>query len=100
MAAARASNVSSYIALGTENLKRRLYPKVAKGKLKKPFEPGKAEIAEISPEPVEQLEDDIKQTVLESLRQMVKSNGRESVEFFRGNYTPEDWSWLMDELRK
>ncbi|HEY0461519.1 MAG TPA: hypothetical protein VGC97_20450 [Pyrinomonadaceae bacterium] len=98
VARTRTKSVSVYLKFAVENLRRRLYAEKSKGKSKKPFEPGKTEITEVVIEPVESLKDDIKQTVLESLRQMVKSNGRESVEFFKNNYTSEDWDWLIANL--
>ena len=51
-------------------------------------------------EPIEPLNDELKQTVLKSLQLMVENNGRESVEVFKTSYTPEDWQWLMNELTK
>ena len=103
IARTRTKSISVYLKFAVENLRRRLYAENSKGKSNKPFEPGKKAINEIidtMPEPVEPLNEDIKQTVLESLRQMVKQNGRESVEFFKINYTPEDWNWLMTEVDK
>jgi hypothetical protein len=98
IARTRTKSVSVYLKFAVENLRRRLYAEKSKGKSKKTFEPGKTEIIETASEPVEPLDDDIKQTVLESLRKMVKDNGKESVEFFKNNYTSEDWNWLIGEL--
>jgi hypothetical protein len=103
IARTRTKSISVYLKFAVENLRRRLYAEKSRGKSNKLFEPGKKAINEIidtMPEPVEPLDEDIKQTVLESLRQMVKQNGRESVEFFKINYTPEDWNWLMTEIDK
>ena len=98
IARTRTKSVSVYLKFAVENLRRRLYAEKSKGKSKKPFDPGKTEIAEIAPESVEPLNDELKQTVLESLQKMSKNNGKESVEFFKNNYTPEDWNWLIEEL--
>ena len=98
IARTRTKSVSVYLKFAVENLRRRLYAEKSKGKSKKLFEPGKTEIIETVPEAVEPLDENIKQTVLESLRQMVKQYGRESVEVFKINYTPEDWYWLMTEI--
>jgi hypothetical protein len=103
IARTRTKSVSVYLKFAVENLRRRLYAEKSKGKSTKPFEPGKNEInepIETTPEPVEPLDEDIKQTVLKSLRQMVKQNGRESIESFNINYTPEDWNWFMTEVDK
>jgi len=98
IARTRTKSVSVYLKFAVENLRRRLYAEKSKGKSKKTFEPGKSESVETAVEPVEPLDNDIRQTVLESLRQMVKNNGRESVDFFKSNYTETDWSWLMANL--
>ena len=103
LASARSKSVSSFGALGVENLRRRLYPKKypKTSGLKDWRSVGKAQ-SEIS-EPLDEIEplsDDLKKTVLKSLQLMVEQNGRESVEVFKASYTPEDWQWLMNELTK
>ena len=103
LATARSKSVSSYMALGVENLRRRLYPKRQPKTtgLKDWKSVGKAKpgVSELS-KPAETLNKDLRQTVLKSLQQMVEQNGRESVEVFKTSYTMEDWNWLMNELEK
>lgn len=102
LAAARSKSVSSFMALGVENLRRRLYPKnqLKTPKLKDWKSVGKPE-PDISgsSEQIEPLSEDLRQTVLQSLQLMVEQNGRESVEVFKTSYTPDDWNWLMSKLK-
>lgn len=97
LAAGRAKSVSSYTALGVENLRRRLYPKT---KPKTPQSKKSTDWQTVGKpaESAEPLDEDIRRTVLESLRQIINQNGREAVEMFSSNYTSEDWTWLMKEL--
>jgi len=101
LAVARSKTVSSYVALGTENLSRRLYSKKqAKPKLKDWKTVGSTKPENSVVETVEPLSDSLKETVLNSLRSVEKQNGKEAVEVFKSNYTTEDWDWLMNKLNK
>jgi hypothetical protein len=57
IARTRTKFISIYLKFAVEDLRRRRYAEKAKGKSKKPFEPGKTEIAETATDRVESLDD-------------------------------------------
>jgi hypothetical protein len=108
LAATRTKQVSSYLALGVENLKRRLYPKretkkergknwQSVGKLEREIHSGSENVD--PPIDIAALDENLRQTVLGSMRLMISQNGKEAIECFKSSYTQEDWDWLMNELK-
>jgi len=101
LARARTKSISVYLKFAAANLRRRLYSRTTERVSKKPFDPGKQSPAiESELEVVEELSNETRQIVLHSLRDMSQKNGSESIEFFKNNYTSEDWNWLMNNLEK
>jgi hypothetical protein len=101
LAVSRTTQVSSYLALGTENLQRRLYPKKQpKQKVKDWQSVGNTAPTTPTSELIEPLNEELRQTVLKSLQHIIKKNGREAIDVYKGNYTSEDWDWFIIELQR
>jgi hypothetical protein len=96
VARSRTSGVSVYLKFAAENLRRRLYAKNSgtgekkPGELKTFSEPSNS----YEPEPL----GDERFMIIENLRRIAEENGSEAVKVFCGNYTEEDWQWLMNNL--
>jgi hypothetical protein len=100
VAASRADGVSSVPAFLTEVLRRQFFasrqqqpsaPKSAKTKIDKV---GKSESGSYE---IRALDEKGKEAALEQLREF---SGEEFLDDFKKWYTPEDWKWLIKELKK
>jgi hypothetical protein len=100
IAATRTGQVSVYMKFATENLRRRLYKKAAtKKSTQKVYEPGSSQPAIENVFETEALGEN-REMVLKNFREMVKRDGREAIEIFAGNYLPEDWKWISENLEE
>lgn len=87
-AAAKTDSISNIPAFLIEHLRRKL--------LKPISAPGTKQTS-----PIRVTTEKINRKVeLETLRDIFADGGMDEVEKWRGNYTPEDWEWLMNDLEK
>lgn len=100
LAAALTKTVSNVPAFLTEHLRRRLSgKKLAKPKTSAPPPFEKSSEPKIEDYEAEPLTEQGRETVLKTFREYAERGQQEFILSFEENYTPEDWRFLMDELR-
>jgi DNA-binding transcriptional regulator GbsR (MarR family) len=103
IAAARTKSISNVPAFLTEHLRRRLIGKSAqvegKAKASKPTKVGKQEVV-VEEYKAEPLTEQGREAVLKTMQEYIGRGEQDFVMSQQDTYNEEDWSWLMQELKK
>jgi len=94
VARSRTTSVSIYLKFAAANLRRRLEakPKDTSVRKKKPVD-----VPRVTGDEIEPLGES-RNTVLKNLQEIQDERGKEAVEAMKGNYTSDDWAWLIKNI--